>query len=381
MHDERAVHEPRSWFRVAGLPVAVDWSVLVIAALLAWGLADTILPRMAPGHGRAAYWLAAIVGAVLLLCSVLAHELAHALVARRSGVEVERLTLWLFGGIATLRGEPQTPGADFTIAAVGPATSAGIGVGFAASSFALAAVGAGELAIGVAVWLALVNVVLAGFNLIPGAPLDGGRVLRAFLWHRWGDRARAAATATAAGQAVAAGLVVLAALSFVLGDTVGALWLVLVGWFVHTAARAERASTLVSQVLAGVPVSAVMSRDVRTGPADLSVDEFVDAYLLSGRHSAYPVVERNGLVIGLVTLAQLRAVPAPRRPSTMVRDVCLPLARVAVASPGEPLVELLPRLTRDSGGRALVYAEGHLVGLVTPVDVARAIETRRLAAR
>jgi len=230
---------PRPVCRIAGMPVAVDWSVLVIAALLAWGLAETILPRMAPGHRPVAYWLAGLVGAVLLMCSVLAHELAHALVARRSGVEVERLTLWLFGGVASLRGEPRTARADFRIAAVGPATSVAVGVGFGALAFALAVVRAGELAVGVAVWLGLVNIVLAVFNLAPGAPLDGGRVLRAFLWHRWGDRFRAAAAATTAGQAVAGGLVLLAALSFAAGDTGGAFWLVLVAWFIHSAARAR----------------------------------------------------------------------------------------------------------------------------------------------
>lgn len=372
---------PRPSFRIAGLPITIDWSVLVIATLLAWGLADTILPRMAPGHAPATYWVGGAAGAFLLLCSVLAHELAHALVARRSGVEVERLTLWLFGGIASLRGEPRTPGADFRIAAVGPATSVAIGVGFAVLSFALAAVGAGEIAVGVALWLALVNVVLAVFNLIPGAPLDGGRVLRAFLWHRWGDRVRAATAATTAGQAVAAALMTLAALSFLLGDLVGALWLMLIGWFVHAAARAESASTLAGQVLAGVQVAAVMSRDVRTGPADLRVDEFVDTYVLAGRHSAYPVVSRDGAVIGLVTLAQLRAVPVPRRHATLVRDVCLPLALIAVTTPEEPIVDLLRRLTRDSGGRALVFDHGHLVGIVTPADVARAVETRQLSVR
>lgn len=372
---------PKPLFRIAGLPVAVDWSVLVIATLLAWVLAETALPEMAPGHLPGTYWLAGFAGAVLLLLSVLAHELAHALVARRSGVEVERLTLWVLGGIASLRGTPPTPRADFRIAAVGPAISVGLGAGFAAVAVALTAVDASDLAVGVVVWLALANIVLAVFNLVPGAPLDGGRVLRAFLWHRWGDRVRAATAATTAGQAVASGLVVLAALSFLAGDTVGAVWLLLVAWFVHSAARAERASTVAEHVLAGVPVGAVMSKDIRTGPAHLRVGEFVDDYLLGGRHSAYPVVDREGTVVGLVTLAQLRAVPGAHRRGTLVRDACLPLSRIAVTNPAEPLVDLLPRLTGESGGRALVFEDGHLVGIVTPADVARAVDSRQLAVR
>lgn len=371
---------PRDLVRITGLPIAVDWSVGVIAALLAWGLAENVLPRMTPGESAATYWLAGVVGAVLLLCSVLAHELAHALVARRAGVEVERLTLWIFGGVASLRSEPRSPAADFRIAAVGPATSAALGFAFGFVGIVLTTLGVGGVVAGVAAWLGVVNLLLAAFNLIPGAPLDGGRVLRAFLWHRWGDRVRAATAATVAGQAVATGLVVLAALSFVVGDTLGAVWLGLIGWFVYSAATAEQRTIVVGTVLAGVPVSAAMDEEVPTVPGDLRVAELVDAVLPSDRHAAYPVVDRDGAVLGLVTLAQLGSVPPERRGVVRVADVCLPLAEVAVARKDEPLIDLLPRLSRENGGWALVLDAGRLAGVVAPVDVARTIEMRKLAA-
>ncbi len=365
--------------RVAGFPVSVDWSVLLIVFLLAWGLAGGVLPQAAPGRSAAVYWLAGLVGAVLLVLSLLAHELAHAILARRSGVEVSGLTLWMFGGIATLKGEPATPRADFRIAAVGPATSLALGLLFGVVSWVLVVLGGAGLVAGAAAWLATINIVLALFNLIPGAPLDGGRVLRALLWARTGDRDRAAATATRAGQVVAYCLVAVGLVSFLTYDPVGGLWMVLIGWFVLTAARAEQEATVADHVLHGVLVRDVMSTDLQLGSADLSVEDFIDALVLRGRHSAYPLIDADGVVVGLVTLAQLRAVPPSARAGAPVRAVALPRAEVASCAPTEPVAEVLPRVTRESGRRALVFEEGRLVGIVTPSDVQHALEARQLA--
>lgn len=220
---------------------------------------------------------------------------------------------------------------------------------------------------------------LAVFNLIPGAPLDGGRVLRAVLWARTGDRDRAAATATRAGQVVAYGLVAIGLLSFLTYDPVGGLWMVLIGWFVLTAARAEQEATVADRVLHGVLVRDVMSTDLQVGGAELGVEEFIDAQVLSGRHSAYPLVDADGVVVGLVTLTQLRDVPPAARASTSVRAVALPLSELATCAPTEPVADVLPRVTRASGHRALVFDEGRLVGIVTPTDVQHALQARQLA--
>ena len=364
--------------RVAGFPVAVNWSVLVVVLLLAWGLADGILPQSAPGHGAATYWVAGVLGAVLLLCSLMAHELAHAVVARREGVEVEGLTLWMFGGVASLRGEVPSPGADFRIAAVGPGVSLVLAGGFGIVWRALDLLGAGALALGVSGWLATVNLVLAVFNLIPGAPLDGGRVLRAFLWWRRGDRTWAATTAASAGQGVAYVLVVIGVVALVAGDPVGGLWTMLIGSFVMVAARAEYTATVTERFLGGIPVREVMSSPVETGSTQSSVEAFVHGHVLHGRHSAYPVLGPGGSVEGLVTLQQLRAVPSDRWTSTHVGEVALPLSQIAVCAPADPLTGVLQRTTRESGGRALVLEEGHLVGILTPADITRVLEARAL---
>lgn len=364
--------------RIAGFPLAVNWSVLVILWLLTWNLADNLLPHGAPGHSSATYWVAGFVAAILFLGSLLAHELAHALVARKFGVEVKGLTLWLFGGVASLGGEAKTPSADFRIAIAGPATSLSLAIGFGLITATLIVLDAADVLASAVGWLAGINLMLGIFNLIPGAPLDGGRVLRAWLWRRHGDRTRAALSATRAGQKVAYGLIWLGIFEFLLGANIGGLWMVFIGWFVLTAAKAEEADIRTRALLAGVRVGDVMSRDPDTGPDWLTIDEFVQEYVLGKRHSAYPVKGHDGRIDGLVTLAQIRAALPENRGTTRVGDVAIPLARVPIASPGDELMGLLSRLSAETGGRALVFEGDVLVGIVTPTDVTKAIEIRAL---
>ncbi|MCV7367937.1 hypothetical protein CRI77_17240 [Mycolicibacterium duvalii] len=206
--------------RVRGLTVSVHWSVLVIVWLFAWSLAGT-LPQTTPGYSRGAYWLAGLCGAVLLAVALLAHALAHAVVARRAGIPVPEVTLWLFGGIARLAGEARTPRDEFRMAAAGPALSLVLSGVFAAAATALATGGAGALAAAVLAWLAVANAVLAVFNLLPGAPLDGGRILRAYLWRRHGDPARAAIGAAQAGCVLGYVLIGLGLLQLLLASVIG----------------------------------------------------------------------------------------------------------------------------------------------------------------
>lgn len=367
--------------RIAGFSVAMNWSVLVIAWLLTWSLATGSFPHHAPGHADSTYWLTGLGAAFVFFASLLAHELAHALVARRHGVEVKGLTLWLFGGVASLGGEPSTPKADFRVAAAGPATSLGLAAGFGILAVGLDAIGGAHLVVIAARWLAGINVMLGLFNLVPGAPLDGGRLLRAALWRRHGDRVRAAVTAARAGVVVAYGLIGLGLLEFLAGASVGGLWLVFIGWFILSAARAEEAHVLTTHALSGLRVADVMTTHPAVAPGWITVDDFVEGYLLGSRHSAYPVEALDGGIAGLVSLAQLRDVPAARRHHTRLIDIAVPLAALPVAAPDDPLVALLERLTPNTGGRALVFDQDRLVGILTPTDVARTAQVRGLHAR
>jgi Zn-dependent protease/CBS domain-containing protein len=365
--------------RVAGFPVNVHWSVLIILWLFTWSLAST-LPGSVKGYSPGAYWAAGACGALVLLASLVAHELAHAVVARRAGVAVGNVTLWLFGGVTTLGGEAKTPKAAFRIAIAGPATSLALAAAFGGLVAGLHSVHAEPIVVGVASWLAVINLVLGLFNLLPGAPLDGGRVLRAFLWRRHGDSVRAGIGAAHAGRVVAFILIGLGLAEFVVGGLVGGVWLAFIGWFIFAASREEETRLSTQQMFSGVRVADAMTAGPHTAPGWITVDDFVQRYVLGDRHSAYPVVDRSGSISGLITLRQLRDVAPDQRATSTVGEVAQPLHEVPSGAPQEPLTALLERMApAGHRSRALVFEGGQVVGIVTPTDVARLIEVYRLA--
>ena len=361
--------------RIAGIRVGINASVFLIVAILVFGLATGQLPAAFPGRGIVAYVIAAIIAAVLFLASLLAHELAHSLVARRNGIEVESIVLWLLGGVAQLRGEPKTPGADFRIAIVGPLTSLVLAIvfGLAAGGFALG--GVTGLPFGVLAYLAATNAMLAVFNLIPAAPLDGGRVLRAALWRSRGNRQTAAVSAARAGRFVGFAMIALGVLQLVTGNGFGGVWLALIGWFVVSAATAEEQQAKLGGQLAGITVGQVMTAAPTVLDGNLTVNDFVAQVALTHRFSTYPLIDPYGQLTGLVTLNRVRAVPPELRASTRLQEIACAPAEVPVANPEEPLVELLERMQGCADGRAVVVdSAGRVVGIVSPSDVARALE-------
>ena len=363
--------------RIAGFPVSANWSVIVILWLFTWSLAST-LPDAAPGSATIDYWFAGTAGAVVLLGCLLAHELTHAIFARRGGVGVIDVTLWLFGGVTRLSGEATTPGTAFRIAISGPVTSLALGTFFAATAYGLREAGGPHIVVGVGWWLAGVNVLLGCFNLLPGAPLDGGRVLKAFLWRRYRDPVRASLGAARAGKILASTLIAFGLVEFLAGAIVGGVWLAFIGWFIFAASRDEEVQLLTRQAIADVRVSDVMTANPDTVPADITLDAFIQHYLLGHRHSAYPVVNRHGEVIGLITLARLRRIVPGRRAVTTVGETAVPMCHVAVASPGDSLVDVLAQLRTSGDNRALVFEGGRLVGIVTSNDLNRLIDVYQL---
>jgi Zn-dependent protease len=367
--------------RIAGIKVGVNWSALAIVVLIVVGLASGQFPSQYPGRSPVLYVLAALVAAVLFLASLLAHELAHAIVARRNGVEVRSIVLWLLGGVAQLEGEPRTPGADFRIAVVGPLTSLALGAMFGVVGAVAAAVDAGQLAVGVLMYLAVTNIVLAIFNLIPAAPLDGGRVLRAALWRWRGDREAAAVTAARAGRVVGFLLVGLGLLQTFGTGTFSGIWLALVGWFLISAATAEEQQAQMASRLSGVRVGDVMTRDPVVADGTMTLAEFVDRLAWSHQFSSYPLVDDTGRLTGLVTLNRVRSAVPSRRPDTRLRDVACPPEGVPTARPDEPLVALLPRMRGCSDGRAVVLdGDDRVIGIVSSTDISRALQLADLRA-
>jgi Zn-dependent protease/CBS domain-containing protein len=360
--------------RVAGIPVGMNWSVLVIVWLLAWSLASQYLPDARPGYAPGAYWAVGAVSAVLLVASLLAHELGHALVARRHDVGVEGITLWLFGGVSRLERDPPDPGSDLRIAVAGPAVSFGLALGALVVALSLSTLGASPLVVAAAGWLATINAVLGVFNLMPAAPLDGGRVLRAAVWRRTGDRRRASSVATSAGRAFGFLLVALGVLQFAAGIWVGGIWFVFLGLFLVNAARAEQFQTVLADALEGITAAQVMSRDPITVPGTTTVAELIDHVLVTHRCSSFPVVGPDGRVNGLVTLGHVRAVPATERAATTVGAIATPIARVATGRVDEPALEVIGRAARTADRRALLFDDGGLAGIITPTDVMRLSE-------
>lgn len=358
--------------RVAGVEVRVHWSVLVIFVLIATGLSVGSFPQAYPGYSGAAYALAGLVAAVAFLGGLLAHEVSHAVVARRNGIEVEDITLWLFGGVAQLHGDPRDPGAELRVAGVGPLVSLLLGLGTGVLAVGLAAAGVSGLPIGTLAWLSGINVLLAVFNVIPAAPLDGGRLLRAALWKWKGDRRWASLVAARAGRVLGFVLIALGLAQFLVTGLIGALWLALIGWFVAGAATLEEQRTTIDDVLAAVRVRDVMSAEPETVPSTLTVAELVEL-MATRRHSTFPLVD-GGWLVGLVTLGRIKGLPTSRWDTTRLREIACPLADVPVASPDDPVPALVERLNRSADGRALVMDGGRLVGVVSPSDLARAIE-------
>jgi len=367
--------------RIGGVPVGVHWSVAVIFGLVTWELATIVLPGTYGGGARPAYLVAAVVAAILFLASLLAHEGSHAIVARRHGVGVRSITLWLLGGVAQLEGEAHSPGADFAIAAVGPSTSIFLAGVFGGAQLLLEQAGAPGLAVVVCSWLWQINVLLAGFNLIPAAPLDGGRILRAGLWRSTGNRTRAAVSAARAGMGFGVVLIGLGLFELFVRSPLG-LWPAFLGWFVFMAARAERDGAQRQAGVEGLPVGAVMTPHPPVVPSATSVAE-----VLAGTvhwwdaDQVAAVVGPTGWLEGVVTLERVRRVPAHEQATTRLGDIAERIEAAPVGRPEEAMSILLGRIDA-AGGRAAVVLDpaNRLAGIVTLDDVERAGGRRPRAA-
>jgi Zn-dependent protease/CBS domain-containing protein len=367
---------------VAGVRIGVNWTVLVIFTLVLLGLAGGRFPLTHPGHEPWAYAVAGTVAAVAFFLSLLAHELSHAIVAQRHGIEVDGIVLWLFGGVARLRSEAQDPETDLKVAGVGPLVSLALGAGFGALTLIAAGLGIGGLPLAVLGWLALINVILAVFNLVPATPLDGGRLLRAWLWKRRGDRLSAVVSAARAGRAFGFGLVGLGLVSLLVLPGLGGLWFVLIGWFIANAAGAEEQYAVANESLAGLRAHDVMTADPITVPAGLSVAQLLDQYALRHRCSAFPVLGPDGRLLGLVTLNQVRELAPDRRGATSIDRIARPAAEVPWVEAQRQLPAVLDLMRDAADGRVLVHdGTGRLVGIISPTDVTRFVEISQLRPR
>ena len=365
--------------RVAGIRVGANWSVAVILALVTEILAVSVLPAEVPHRSAALYWLVAVVAAVLFLACLLAHELAHAMVARHFGVGVHSITLWMLGGLAELEDDPPSAAADLLIALAGPGSSLVLGGLFVAAGTVTGHAGGPAVAVAAAGWLAVMNGMLAVFNLLPGAPLDGGRVLRAILWRRYRDRRRAELAAARAGRFLGVAVVMLGLADVIVLGFFDGLWLMLIGWFLIAAAGAEETAARAASALAGVRVADVMTPHPDTAPAWITVGDFIDRVAARSRQPAFPVLDVDARLLGLALAGDLARVPAAARYEVRVGQVTRDIPPAYLAGPGDPAAPLLRR--RPLGGHvaAVVLEDGRVTGLVTMSGLSQELRWRGLA--
>jgi Zn-dependent protease/predicted transcriptional regulator len=357
--------------RVAGVEIGASWSWLIIVAIVFFTLATSVFPETNAGLSDAGYAAMAAAAVLLFFASLTAHELGHAIQARRDGMEIDGITLWVFGGVARFRGEFPSAGAELRIALAGPVVSLVLGVVFLGAALLVDLPSGVD---GVVFWLGQINLTLLVFNLLPALPLDGGRVLRALLWIRRGNFAAATRTAAAMGRGFGQGLFVMGLVLVLVTGAFAGLWLALIGLFLIGAAEAEGQMAETRDALADLRVRDVMVAEPVSVPPDMALDRFMDEVFMAHRHTAYPVVGADGSPLGMVSFRQVVALPREDWPRRTVRDVMVPIERAIVVRSDADLRGTYPRLATDGLRRALVQDHGQPLGLLSLTDVMRVLE-------
>lgn len=364
--------------RIVGVPLRIHWSAPLLVIILGGSLSSRTLPDWAPGYSGGAYTTVGLIGALLLTASLVLHEVAHAVTARRAGIEVKDVTVFGLGGVTRI-GPTKTPRVEFTVSVIGPLASLVIaGLSCAAALVTHDALH-WALVSAVLFWIAWLNLLLGAFNLLPAAPLDGGRILQAAVWRLRDDRQQAVRIAGRSGQVAGALMIAGGWIELTSGSSAG-LWLMFIGFFVSVSALAEVRRSVLETALRGVPVAEAMSAPVVTGADWSTVDRFLDETGRDHHHSAIPLLDFDGRPSGIVEVRRLMAVPAAQRAQVRVRELAAPLSQCVLASPGDSLVDVLEQGGPTRPLRILVMDEGRLVGIVTGYDIAR-LAQRHLPAR
>ncbi|HBE28041.1 MAG TPA: hypothetical protein DDW25_04030 [Ktedonobacter sp.] len=360
--------------KIAGIDIYIHVSWLIILVFLTFSLATGWFPSSYPGYSSSTYYILGFISALLLFVSVLLHELAHSFVARARGLPVHNIVLFIFGGVSNLEQEPQTPGTEFTMAFVGPLVSLLIG----ALSYGLLALvrGSHSLIEPILSYLAVTNILLGIFNLLPGFPLDGGRVLRSIIWKATGNIQTATNVATFVGQTFAYLFILLGILQFFAGNGFGGLIIIFTGWFLLNAAQTTRTQTTLDAAFRGVTVGQVMNTNTMTVPANISLQRLVDEYFLpQGLRSA--LVMQVDQLAGLITLSDIRHIPREQWPQTPVGLVMVPAERLHTVTPQQSLKDTLPLMNGQDVNQLPVVQDGKLVGVLTRDAIIRSLEIRR----
>jgi len=361
--------------KIWGFPVEIDISWFIIFALFAWSLSTRVFPTLLPGGAASINWTLGVIAALLLFASVLVHELAHSYVAIKNGLPIGGITLFLFGGVSKMMEEPRSPGLELRMSAAGPLTSLVLGGLFWAFSNGARAVGLPAPVIAVAGYLAIINVLLAIFNMLPGFPLDGGRVLRAILWQSTGSLDRATRYASYSGQAFGYLFMLMGVFILFSGNFLGGIWIGVIGWFLVSMAQTAYQQLVVRRALSGVTVERIMQREVPAIDPQLTLRDLVDQYFMRHDYAAYPVVEGERL-LGIVTVEDVRDTPREEWDTTTVVEAARPADAHRTIDESEDAWHALSQMLQEDVRRLLVVRDGRLEGVVSRDGVLRVVRTK-----
>jgi Zn-dependent protease/CBS domain-containing protein len=364
--------------RIAGIDIQIHWSWLAIFALLIWALATGFYKDVGGDDwSQAERWFAAVVTTLLFFISVLLHELSHSLVAKRLGLPVSSITLFLFGGVSSLTEEPKSAKDEFRVAIVGPLTSFVIGA-VLAIAFAVFLLNHEEASVPGAIcgYLAFINLAVGLFNMLPGYPLDGGRVLRSALWARSGNVLKATRWAATSGTFISFGLIALGVVSILLGGFVQGVWFVIIGWFLRNTSDQAYQQVLLKNTLQGAKVGEMLNRSFVSAPPDISIAQLVSEHILGQGQRCVPIVVAGDL-LGIVTMTDLRSVPAEEWPTASVFRVMTPKQRLHIVSPEDDIINALEMMAANNVHQLpVIDSNRDFVGFITRADVLRLIQIR-----
>jgi Zn-dependent protease/CBS domain-containing protein len=360
--------------KILGIDVGIHWSWLFIFALVTWSFADGILQEFFPQWSTAQKWIVGGIVAGIFFISILLHEISHSLVARAKGIPVRDITLFVFGGVSNLGHEARSAGEEFQIAIVGPLTSLALAAFFAVLWLALQPFYEGAAA--VAGYLAFINLILAVFNMLPGFPLDGGRVFRSIVWARNRDQLRATRIAAKVGEFLSYGLMGVGVIQIFFGNFAGGIWMILVGTFLRGASVSSYENLLVEQTLSGVKVRDVARQDYAAVPPDITIQQLVTDYVLNARGRSFPVVAGQEL-LGLITLTDVQRLGREQWPVTSVYRAMTPVDRLRTVGPDEDVMQVLQMMIASDVNQVPVIDGRLIAGMVSRGDIFQMLQARQ----
>ena len=356
-------------FRLFGFKVKVDMSWLILAFLVIWSLATGIFPYYFPGLSETAYWWMGIAGAIGLFLSIITHELFHSLFARRFGLPMKGITLFIFGGVAEMDEEAPSPKAEFYMSIIGPIVSIILGgIFYGIYRWGYDSIFPKSIS-AIFYYLSIINVMLAGFNILPAFPLDGGRVLRAIIWHVKGDLQSATRIATTVSNIFAYIIIAFGIISILSGNFIGGIWYVVIGIFLKNASQMSYRSTIIRKALEGESVERFVNRNPVTVPSDITIDTLVNEYIYKYHYKMFPVTDKEGRLSGCITTNQIKNIPRDEWPVRKINDLSVSCSPDNVVSSDTDVMKIFSLMSKSKNSRLLVVDNSELTGVLTLKDM------------